>query len=135
MTTGAGERGDKLARLIQSRIDEGDSLRGITQRAVTAGYDISHTYIDNLRKRIVASAPDRRQVSALAAGLSVSEDRIRRMVIQDFYGWDPVIGVDDPEDLADLFDAMRVKFARYPQGEERRGLRNAHYRILAEWEP
>jgi len=130
MTTGPGERGDRLARLIQSRIDEGSSLRDISQRAVAAGYDVSHTYVDNLRKRIVPKAPDRRQVAALAAGLNVTEDRIRRLVVQDFYGWDPGDSSEDPEDLADLIDLMRSVFAKVSNGEARRELRKAVTRAL-----
>ncbi len=41
MTTGLGERGDRLARLIQSRREEGDSLREIERRAKAAGFEIS----------------------------------------------------------------------------------------------
>jgi transcriptional regulator with XRE-family HTH domain len=134
MTTGPGERGDKLARLIQSRVDAGDSLRDISQRAVAAGYDVSHTYVDNLRKRIVPKAPDRRQLAALAAGLGVSEDRMRRIIVQDFYGWDPGDGAEDPEDLADLIDLLRSVFAKVPNGEPRRDLRKAVTRALVEWQ-
>ena len=132
MTTGPGERGDRLARLIQSRIDEGDSLRDISQRAVTAGYDVSHTYVDNLRRRATPKAPDRRQVTALAAGLGITEDRMRRIVVQDFYGWDPGDSSEDPEDLADLIDAIRSAFAQVANGDPRRDLRRALYRALVE---
>lgn len=141
MTTGSGERGDRLARLIQSRRGEpgqGDSLRDIERRAKDAGYDISHTYIDNLSKRMVVTMPNAEKIAALAAGLQVSEERVKRMAVQDFMGWDPGGMTDDPQDLADLFDAIRAQFAKYPPGErpeQRRSLRNAHYRVIAEWEP
>ena len=138
MTTGSGERGDRLARLIQSRRDGGDSLRDIEKRAKDAGHDISHTYIDNLAKRMVVTFPSVAKIKALAAGLNVSEERMARMVVQDFMGWDMGDMNDDPEDLADLFQAMRAQFAKYPQWErpeQRRSLRNAHYRVVAEWEP
>lgn len=135
MTTGSGERGDNLARLIQSRRDQGDSLRDIERRAKDAGFRISHTHIDSLTKNMVVQSPDMETVKALAAGLGVSADRVKALVVQDWYGYVPAGSVEDPLDVADACDLVRAKFAPLEEGGEAWiELRRALTRFLVEWQ-
>ena len=135
MTTGSGERGDKLARLIQSRRDEGASLRDIERRAKDAGYKISHTHIDSLSKNMVVGAPDTDTRRALAAGLGVSVERITALVVEDWMGYPQPGSVDDPQDVADVCDLVRAKFAPLEEGGEAWvALRRSLTRFLVEWQ-
>lgn len=90
MTSNNGEavRTSELSDLIQAAIDRGESNRSIAERAHRAGHSISHAYINSLHRGHVAHAPDTARMEALAAGLSVPVETVRRAVFLDWYGHD-----------------------------------------------
>ena len=80
--------------LIRKAIDAGGSTRSIAARANRAGYEISHSYINNLANGLVTSAPKTTLIEALAEGLGVPVATVRRAVIIDWYNYDPLEGGD-----------------------------------------
>ena len=131
-TAGNGNERVHLAALIQARIDRGDSLRDIQMRAQEAGYDISHSYVENLRRASVQRAPQRSHLAALAAGLGIPLERVHRAMIRDYYGWDPGENNEElPEDVQDVLDGVRLRLLRVATEEARKPIVREFWRIIA----
>lgn len=80
----------QMQRLIQDRLDAGDSYRTIEKRARAAGHSLSHSQIADLFHGTVKKSPDLDLIAALADGLRVRQELVRRAVFIDWYGYDPM---------------------------------------------
>lgn len=78
-----------LAALVKEKHDAGRSYREMAAAAQRAGYDVSHSQMQAYATNQVRKAPSNDQLEALAAALSVSVDRVRTAMMQQFYGYVP----------------------------------------------
>lgn len=90
-----------LAALVKSKHDEGRSYRDMSEAARRAGYTISHSQMQAYATDIVRKAPSSEQLEAIAAALSVSVEKVRSAMIQQFYGY-------VPRDLANVRESRVV---------------------------
>lgn len=102
--TDHAKAGGLLAKLVQDRIDTGETTRSIAQRARDAGEKLSHAQVALFRTGGVKKAPDDAMQAALAVGLQIPPRIIRRAVFLDWYGYDP-----DAVNPQDTRDAWPVK--------------------------
>jgi transcriptional regulator with XRE-family HTH domain len=131
MTTGNGNERVHLAALIQAKRDRGDSYRDIARRAQAAGYDISHSYVDTIHKGTVQRAPKDNYIEALAAGLEIPVERVRRAMTLDYFGYDPGEGTEVlPDDIQDLLDSIRARLLRAPTAEAREPIAREFWKLL-----
>ena len=100
--------------LIRKAIDAGESTRTIAARANRAGYEISHSYINNLANGLVTAIPKTALIEALAAGLEVPVMIVRRAAILDWYDYDVFEGGDFTAlaTPADLTETERAELER-----------------------
>jgi hypothetical protein len=83
------EQSRPLRDMLRAEKDAGVSFREMSARAVRHGQEISHSQLADYASGKVRSAPNARQIEALAAALDTGIGVIREAVMQEWYGYTP----------------------------------------------